>query len=271
MFTAGLTRADILTGVWRRRTLASTGDRIAQHLRINDGFIGDILPAARTRQISGAVSGWDEIEKVELIKNNHVLRRFYPTPGPRTIDGTRRRFLLRFEYGWGPWTAFGMPRTADWEVSLALDGARLIAYQPCFQTAPFDEGRRHSVLTDGIANFDLKSYTARTGAFLEIPTNALVMEVEAAATDAITLNFAQPSQRSFSFTFAELFDGGRIEFMGDFPSESFLLHRLVAEPDYRLDFSVEDEASGTQEDYYYLRVSQTNNQHGWCSPLWVQR
>ena len=163
-----------------------------------------------------------------------------------------------------------MPRTADWEVSLALEGAKLVAYQPCFQTAPFDEGRRHSVLTDGAARIDLKSYTARAHAFLEVPTNALVLEVEAAATDAITLEFAQPSKRTFRATFAELFEGGRIEFMGDFPSESFLLHRLVAEPDYRLDFALDDTASGTQEDYYYLRVSQTNNQYGWCSPIWVQ-
>ena len=270
VYSEGLTRVDILSGVWRRRTLASTGDRIAQHLRINDGFIGDILPPAQKRHITGAVSGWDEIEKVELIKNNQVLRRFHPATGPRTIDSTRRRYLLRFEYGWGPWTAFGMPRTADWQVALELKGAKLVAYQPCLQTAPFDEGRRHSVVTDGESHVDLKSYTGRSGAFLEVPTNALVLEVEAAATDSISLSFAQPSQRSFNYTFAELFEGGRIEFMGDFPSESFLLHRLVSEPDYRIDFSLDDMASGGREDFYYLRVSQTNNQHGWSSPIWVQ-
>jgi hypothetical protein len=270
VFAEGLTRAEILAGAWRRRTLASTGDRIAQHLRINDGFIGDILPASHTRSIRGAVSGWDEIEKVELLKNNHVLRRFHPAPGPRAIDGTRRRYMLRFEYGWGPWTAFGMPRTADWEVSLALKGAKLVTYQPCFQTAPFDEGRRHSVVTDGTSNLQLKSYTGRTGAFLEVPTNAIVLEIEAAASDSIALEFKQPSSRSFSYTFGELFEGGQIEFMGNFPSESFLLHRLVSEPDYRIDFALDDVASGEREDFYYLRVSQTNNQHGWCSPIWVQ-
>jgi hypothetical protein len=179
--------------------------------------------------------------------------------------------MLRLEYGWGPWTAFGMPRTADWEVDLTLEGARAITFMPCLQTGPFDEGRRHAVQTDGAAHFSLKSFTGRTGAFLEVPTNALVLEVEAAADDMLVLEFRQPSVRSHRMTFGELFAGSRAEFMGDFPSESFLVHRLVSEPDYRFEFEVEDAASGSSEDYYYLRVAQKNNQHAWCSPIWVQR
>ncbi|MGH8020301.1 MAG: DUF3604 domain-containing protein [Opitutaceae bacterium] len=270
VFAAGLTREDIFSGVWRRRTLASTGDRIGIDFRINDGFIGDILPMAPDRRIRAAVSGWDEIDKVEIIKNSRIIHRAYPPSSSATIGKLRQRFILRFEYGWGPWSAFGMPRTADWKVEIRLKGASITAWQPAFQTAPFDEERRHAVELADNRHVALRSYTSRTGAFLEAPTNALVLEIQAAADDEILLDFSEPEEKHFRYRLGDLFSNSRVGFMADFPCESFLLHRLVPEQDYRISVEFEDSAGpGEGEDHYYVRVTQANNQLGWSSPIWV--
>jgi hypothetical protein len=62
----------------------------------------------------------------------------------------------------------------------------------------------------------------------------------------------------------------RIEFVGSFPAESLLMHRLVPENMYTLGFEITDRASGQRdEDYYYIRVRQANGQLAWSSSIWI--
>ncbi len=270
VYATELTRAAIWQALWRRRTLAATGDRIAIELRLNDGFVGDVLPPADKRRITVAVKAWDEIDKVELIKNNRVLHRHFPDaagrPGP--LPGRR---LMRIEFGWGPWSAFGMPRTADWDFALELTGrSRIVAFQPCLQSAPFDEDRRHRIQPIDDQHFHWTSYTARAGAYHEIPTNAMVFELEAHPADKVRLKLTAPSSMEFEYPLAELESASRVEFTGQFPSESFLVHRLVPEELYATRFELTDEPSDQREDFYYVRVTEANGHMGWCSPIWVR-
>ena len=227
--------------------------------------------ASGRRHLRVRVKAWDEIDKIELIKNSRVLHRHFPdqaAPAPAGLPGRR---VLRVEYGWGPWNAFGMPRTADWDVQLQLTGrTRILAFQPCLQSAPFDEDRRHRVHAGEEQNFRWTSYTARAGAYHEIPTNAMVFELEAHPASSIRLTLAAPARLRFEYTLAELEESSRVEFVGDFPSESFLIHRLVPEELYATEFELDDAASGTGEDFYYVRVTQSNGHMAWCSPIWVQ-
>jgi hypothetical protein len=269
VFAAGLTRDDILSGTWKRRTIASSGERITIDFRLNDGFIGDIMPATHNRHIRGSVSGWDEIDRIEVIKNNAVVHRAYPRPGQRTIDDQPRRFLLRFEYGWGPRPAFGNPGVSDWDVHIGFEGADIVSWEPCFQAAPFDEERRHQIEVTS-QDAALTSYTSRVGALLEVPTNAIVFEILGRASDTVTFQITKPNQRTFTYRLGDLFKSSEAEFLGEYLSESILVHRLVPEPDYHVDFEFEDQGSTSKEDYYYIRTLQTNDQLAWSSPIWVQ-
>ncbi len=267
VYAEELTRQAIFRSLWRRRTIAATGDRIAVELSVNDGFVGDVLPPATERHIAVAVKAWDEIDKVELIKNNRVIHRHFPArPGP--LPGRR---LLRIEYGWGPWTALGMPRTADWDVRLELTGrSRILAVQPCFQSGPFDERRRHRLQPGGRRSFHWVSYTARAGAYREVPTNAVVFELDARGDDAVRLSLAAPAEMHLEYPLAELEAASQVEFTGGFPSESLLVHRLVPAELYAAALELDDAPGGAGEDAYYVRVTQSNGHMAWCSPIWVQ-
>jgi len=271
VFAEELSREAILKAVRQRRTLASTGDRIHIELRVNDGFIGDILPPSPRRHVDVTVKAWDEIDKIEVIKNGRILHREFPADadGQAVLPG---KALLRIEYGWGPWSHFGMPRTADWDVTMQLTGqTRIIDHQACLQTAPFDEKRRHRLNSTDDQSFRWLSYTSRTGAYHEIPTNAMVFELDARGEDHLKLDLAAPAKLAFDYGLDDLARSSQIEFTGDFPSESFLVHRLVPQQHYRTRFSLDDDAGGDREDHYYVRVTQANGHIGWCSPIWVRQ
>ena len=271
VYARELTREGIFEALSGRRTLAATGDRIAVDFSINDGFIGDILSPAGSRHVTVRVKAWDEIDKIELIKNNRVLRRHFPDRGatqPAPLPGKR---LFRIEYGWGPWSALGMPRTADWEVHVQLTGrSRILAFEPCLQSAPFDEQRRHRIGPRDARNFHWVSYTARAGAYHEIPTNAVVLELQAHPDDKVRLTLAAPTRRRVEYSIADLEESSQVEFTGDFPSESFLAHRLVPAELYSAGFEIDDTPGGKGEDFYYVRVTQSNGHMAWCSPIWVR-
>jgi hypothetical protein len=265
----GLTREAILSAVKQRRCYACTGDRIVMGFRINGEPMGSILPTADEREIRIPVRGWDEIERIDVLRNNRVIRRHFPQDAV-TLPEWSKRWLLRVEFGWGPWAALGIPRTADWEVSLRLEGGRLLAYQPCLQSGPFDEDRMHHLGQLREDAFEWKSYTSRAGCFAETPTNALVFELEGPPQAALSLEFEKPAEKRFSYTLGDLAKSSRVEFMAGFPCESFLVHRLVPEELFETGFSFTDKPSGERdEDFYYVRVIQSNGQMAWSSPIWV--
>jgi len=267
VYARELTRPALFEALRARRTLASTGDRTSIHMTVNDGFIGDILPPADRRHVTVAVKAWDEIDKVELIKNNRTIHRWFPDPAAGPLPGRR---LLRIEYGWGPWTALGTPRTADWDFRLKLTGeSKVLSWQPCLQCAPLDEDRRHRLSPGGDQAFAWRSYTSRAGAYREVPTNALVFELDARADDRLRLTLAAPARLEFDYALGEIDRSSRIEFTGGFPAESFLVHRLVPEAAYMARFELDDTPSGDGEDCYYVRVTGANGHLAWCSPIWV--
>ena len=79
VYAEDLTRESIWEALRTQRTLAVTGDHIETRLSLNEAPTGSELPWTPERIIQVEVVGWDEIDKVELIKNNRVMERFYPS------------------------------------------------------------------------------------------------------------------------------------------------------------------------------------------------
>ena len=266
-----LTREGLWEAFWQRRTIAATGDRIAIGFGLNDGLLGDVLDPCDARHITEAVKAGDEIDKVELIRNNRVIRRWFPEepdPAQPILPG---KVLLRVEFGWGPWSAFQMPRTADWDFRMELTGdTRILAHQPCLQSAPFDEDRRHRIEPGGPQEFHWVSYTSRAGACRENPNNAMVFELDGRPDDHVRLSLTAPAEMELEYSLAELAESSRVEFTGDFPCESFLVHRLVPSAMYAGGFKLDDSPGGEGEDFYYVRVTEANGHMAWASPIWVR-
>ena len=268
VYATDLSREGIFSALRQRRCYGVTGDRIELDFRINEQCMGQVLPATNDRTVAVGVRGWDEIESVELIRNGLVVHRHFPEQMSGGVSSGR--WKCRIEYGWGPWTALGMARTADWQMSLGVRAGTILAAMPCFQSGPFDEDRRNRILKQDGSVCAWQSYTGREGSFAETPTNAVVVEMEGDEQTVVELELEKPVRMAWSMKVAELADESRIEFVGPFPSESLLVHRLVPERLYTAEFEITDRGSGERdEDYYYVRVRQVNGQMAWSSPIWV--
>jgi hypothetical protein len=197
-----------------------------------------------------------------------VVHRCFPEDSAGQAGPLPGLVKCRIEFGWGPWKALGISQTADWRMEIQLQGARLHAVQPCFQSGPMDEERRNKVLSVSDRACRWQSYTRREGSFAETPTNAMVFEIEGAADSRIDLLVESPAERSFSYTLGDLAASSQVEFMGGFPCESLLVHRLVPEERYDAHTAFED--TSAPGNYYYARVTQSNGHVAWSSPVWVR-
>jgi hypothetical protein len=280
-----LTREALWEALWRRRCYATTGERIELDFRLDGQPMGAILLPGAPRHIEVAVRGWDEIQRVEVLKNNRVVYRHFPEDDipagdlrGRPVAGDRR-YRLRVEFGWGPWAAFAMPRIADWQGTVELSGARILQAMPCFQAGPFVEDKRSKILERTETRCRWRSHTSRSECLDGNPNNALVLDVAGPPDARVTLRWEQPAQREHTFTLGHLAETSEIGFTGDFPSESYLIHRLV--PDElataRCSFVDTDTVPHSRapslsggEDVYYVRVFQENGHAAWSSPIWVQ-
>jgi hypothetical protein len=144
----------------------------------------------------------------------------------------------------------------------------MLRHMPCFQSGPFDEERRNRVVEFSPDGCRWESYTCREGSFAETPTNAVVLELEGDADATLELELESPAPISLSLKLGDLARSSVIEFTGDFPCESIVVHRLVPEPMCKARYSCADEG-GDSGDYYYARVTQANGHMAWSSPIWV--
>jgi len=263
------TRAAIWDALWSRRTYGVTGDRIELAFSVNDAMMGSTVAPTDTRHIQVDVRGWDDVAMVEVLRNNRVIHRYFPEDAADGCDPFAGPVKCRIEFGWGPWTALGTPRTADWLMQATIEGGRFGRYMPCFQSGPFDEDRRSRVLEFAPDVCRWQSYTSREGAFAEAPTNAVVLEIEGDASSVLSLEVESPAPVKLRLPLGDLAHSSAIEFTGPFPAEALLVHRLVPESMYAASFAFDDDAAG-EGDVYYARVTQANGHMAWSSPIWVQ-
>ncbi len=268
---AELSRAAIFEALRARRCYGVTGDRIDLSFCLNGRAMGEELPFARRRKIDVAVTGWDEINRVEVLKNNRVIHRDFPSDRVVTDASWSEPVLIRFEYGWGPWPVLGMGRVCGWGVRFRLDGGELAGLQTCFQSGPLEEGRRDRILERDGRGFRLQSFTALRQQFEDISTKAVVLKVRGGPDTKLTLELDSPEKMGHTYSLRGLAESGETLFTGPFPKESALLHRLVFADHYRTEFTVEDDDGGSAVNWYYVRVIQANGQLAWSSPIWVER
>jgi hypothetical protein len=268
---AGLSRGAIFDALRNRRTYAVTGDRIALDFTLNGRLMGQEIPFAREREIKVAVTGWDQVDRVEILENNQVIHRDFPMDRIPAAHSWERPVMVRFEYGWGPWPALGMARVCDWDIRIGLEGGTIDEFQLCFQSGPLDEGRRDRLLERTGHGLRLRSFTALRERIDDISTKAVVMKIRGTPETRLTISLEAPSKVRLTQTLRELAESSETLHTGDFPKESAVLHRLVFSENYQTSFTVKAAASGSVVNWYYARVVQANGQLAWSSPIWVEK
>ncbi len=266
-----LTREAIFDALRNRRTYAVTGDRIELDFRLNGETMGRELPYVHERRIEVAVTGWDQVDRVEIFKNNQVIHRDFPMDNRPTARSWERPVLVRFEYGWGPWPALGIVRVADWAIRLAVKDGEIEAVQPCFLSGPLEEGRRDRILEQTPQAVVATSFTALRQQIDDYSQKAIVLRLRGTAATRLTLTLDAPAKVSVERSLGQLAESNEPVFTGEFPRESGLLNRVVFADHYHTSFSFLDRDDGSQATWYYVRVTQANGQMAWSSPIWVER
>ncbi len=265
-----LTREAIFDAFWNRRTYAVTGDRIQLCFSLNGSEMGQELAYVRRRNLEVKVSGWDQIDQVEVLKNNRVLHRDFPVDNSYSFDAWEHPVLIWFEYGWGPWADLNMAEVTLWDVRFEVENGRLVGVQPAFKAGPFEEKHRDRILDQGDRSVRLQSFTARRQEFEDQAQKGIALKVEGDGSTRLKITASLPSVRSWNYTLAELMESNQVLLTGDFPKETALLHRPVFANNYQTSFSIVDEDEGEEVNWYYVKVSQANRQFAWSSPIWVE-
>ena len=266
-----LSRQALFDAIRNWRTYAVTGDRIELDFELNGRMMGQELPYVRERELKVAVTGWDQVDRVEVLKNNRVIHRDFPMDRIPSARSWERPVLIRFEYGWGPWAALGMGKVAVWDIRLRIEGGTLEDIQTCFQSGPLAEGLRDRIRERTERSARVESFTARRQLFEDNATKAVVLKVRGTPQTRLNIELRSPGNKSLALPFKQLVGSGETIFTGPYPRESVLVHRLVFDDNYRTSFVVEDEdeKEGKQVNWYYTRVIQANGQLAWSSPIWV--
>ncbi len=270
VWAAGLTQAALFEAIEARRTYAATGDRIQLEVTLNGQPMGAEMGFTDERQIEVRAVGQDAISMIELIRNGRVVQRHFPGDHLRGNAQLPGRVKCRLQYGWGPWAALGLGRICDWDLSISLDGGRIVRALPCFQSAPFDEQRRDQLTVLSDTRLRLRSPTTRVECYAEDPTKSLVLELDGRPDSQLNVELTSPVKQTVTAKLGELIEDNLVTFTGVFTSESFIVGQLLSPEEYSVRLSWNDRRQATAEaDWYYVRVTQHNGHLAWSSPIWV--
>jgi hypothetical protein len=283
-----LTREGIWEALKARRTYAVTGDRIRLWLDANGGHpMGSVLPRAGELDLRVEVEGLHALDRVELVRNNRVLDTWCHG-GKWEAGAVGGRFKVRVEAGWGPATYYGFPHEMHrLDLALRVEGGRLLGCQPCFNKI----GQRVLGADARSCRWRLSVPSRATNAGWKDHCQSVVFDVAGGPSSRLALEM---NGRRFALKARDALEGshlfrlagdsaGRIRKVFGLPSRGlwnvdpllFNAHKLkvhLAAPEaaFRASVRFRDRKVPKGRNWYYVRVTQTNGQMAWSSPVWLR-
>lgn len=264
-----LTREGIWSAIQNRQTYCVTGDRIMLAVSLDGQPMGSVVDAAGTRRFEIAVRGGSALDYVELVRNGTVVARTRPT-APGSADEFRG--VVSFGMGWGE---IGVD--TPWDVELEVEGGQIDAVEPRLHgydiVAPSAEEPEHYSFSEwertGERTVRLRTRTRGNPTVMTDATQRLALHLT--GDDSTRVKARINGDIEATYTIGELREGPRVGFTGGFISGSFVFERAEPAGAIELAWSVEDEGTDAEEDWYYVRVRQHNEQYAWSSPIWARR
>ena len=285
-----LTRQGIVAALRSRRTYAVTSDRIAVQFFGNGQPMGSIIPAKGPTELTYDITGCSAIDRVEVIRNGRVFDSYshalHHDP-PR--EGQAFRFKVRIECGWGPTAEKGFQPVADtYDNHVRIKGGRLLAVQPCFSNF----GQRLEHWDEHTCHWKLQVPRRRDDFLNMLCIEGIIFEIEGRHDTRLTVDVDGTESASYSveqmlagshlivlldeskhriwdtFQFTEADIANRDAYFHN--ARKCKVHMAVPGSHYTLHRTVVDDQTEPGENWYYLRVQQTNGQYAWTSPIWVR-
>ena len=272
VFAKELTRESLWEAFLARRVYAATGDQIDARLFVEDAGIGETCAARRQRTVRATVRGVDALEKVEIFKNDRLIKRLFPEP--EEAPSGRSRFRLRITWGWGRNTF-----PAKWDCRLSLSDGIIHDIETCFSgqaivapkgTSGVEElsdhdDLPHELIEHGERSCVWRSVTQGNKSMRHETMQALSLDLETRLIDTITI---EANGQTFQYQLGELFHRSRAHFLRGWLTEAMRIGPLVTETECTLRTEFKDQGS-TATDRYRLQVAQKNGQWAWLTPIWV--
>jgi hypothetical protein len=273
VFASALTREALWEALLARRVFAATGDRIDARFGINDAWIGSSIRAPGARHIQLRVRGCDTLERVELLKNGRMLRRFFPEVAPAAENGPYR---LRLTWGWGR-----KDQPVEWHARLSLPEGRIRTVESCFSgppvVAPITQSGDaevadsvdlpHAITEQSEQHCGWRSLTTGNLSMRHATTQALSLELEAPLNAHLSVDV---NGDRFTHPLGDLLRAGRSHYLRGWLSEAIRIGPLVPLSECHLDAELVDEPEAAV-DHYRVRVAQQNGQWVWLTPIWAER
>jgi len=268
-----LTREAIWEALYERRTYALTGDRMDLQFSINGNPMGSVMALVKKRACRIKLRAGGAIDCVDIVKNNRLAKRFSITDIPKEPETDEINTLLYLELGWGE-----RNKEIHWKASIEIEGGTILRTEPRFRglevvsPAEGDDTAGHSYyrsncqqVSDQVVEFE--TVTASNPNNSTNCSQGVCLELNLQRTGMIRLEL---NEQTFQFTAQQLLEGARTGHLGGIDSPAFRIHRLPAPHEWQWDLEFEDSMEN-DEDQYYVRVRQLNDQWAWSSPIFFKR
>lgn len=268
-----LTRESIWKAINDRRVYALTGDHIKLKFSVNNSPMGSIIEPGKKSLIKFDVEGGGAIDYIDLVKNNHVIKRFSECDFNATKLNGKIKSKLHLELGWGE-----RKKSDKWDVELGVSDGKIVAVEPRFRgrevVSPVEQNNVEESLyyTSHWENENEKTVHFKTVSEgnpnnSTNATQGISVEVEMPTDGQIK---AQINGKHELIPVKKLIAGARTGHLGLIDSPAYRFNRMPLPSELNWAAEFVDESGSKAGDFYYLRVRQKNDQWAWSSPVFVR-
>ena len=270
VWAENLSRESIWNALEQGRTYAISGDKIQLEYSINGSAMGSILPFAADRSIDISVKGVDSLDRVEIVKNNRVLKRYDYINHSDINTKDSYKGKVNIAVGWGE---KGIEQ--NWDVHIKMNEGEIISSEPHFHgtdvVAPEDKHESNYRFThikkDNNSEFHFSSSTWGNSTSTTDGTQGVVLEIEGNLNSKLNIII---NDQTFNISIMDIISASQSHYLGGFLTGALHVGRFIPEDEYTKVINLTDIDNGKREDFYYVRVGQRNNQWAWSTPIWIK-
>lgn len=265
-----LTRQAIWSALRSGRCYAVTGDKIQLELDVNGTGMGRQAEASARRTVTARIVGRDHLDRVEVFRNGRPIAAHLIPPGDPDIAA--ESWLLRLEWGWGE-----RGQAYEWNGRLDVDGGEIVDVEPTFRgnemldprdddAGMSEDAVPHEILESRPEHVRWRSTTYGNPHPAVPATSGLIVEIRGGPETRVRLSV---NGMQGSYRLRELRRGSQRLSTRHWLEPAIHVHRPVAASERTFDLALDDVSTGSEVDYYTVRVGQSNDQWAWSSPIWV--
>ncbi|WP_297561133.1 hypothetical protein ACLIR7_21920 (plasmid) [Nitratireductor aquimarinus] len=271
LYARGRDREAIWSGMRARQTNALTGDSIHLLTAIAGTIQGGVVAPQKDAKLAIEAVGGGAIDAIDIMRNGRLWQRITPALAPAPIvpefDGLIET-ILHLELGWG-----ARGTSYRWLGELSLEGGDILRVEPRFRGAeivsPLEgEDAEHPLpiisVANGVVCFEV---TAEANPNNVTPAmQGVALHIRAARNATIRARLAG---QDIDVPIERLLEGALSANLGAIDSPAYRFHAVPRPHEWQWGGTVGLGEFRNGENVY-VRLSQTNGQMAWASPLFCR-